>query len=196
VETAARLIGEHGVAGTTVDEVKTAAGVGGSQMYHYFQDKDDLVRAVISYQAGVLADGQRQADLGTAEGLRAWRDAVIAQAGNGEGGGCSLVSLAGQVAGTDPRARPLLADGFGRWLAAITEGLRRLDHAGQLPDGADPDALAVTLLATLQGGLVLAQVHRDTRPLETAIDTLLRLARHSRSDDPDDGGVLSRDDHR
>jgi hypothetical protein len=33
----------------------------------------------------------------------------------------------------------------------------------------------VTLLAALQGGLLLAQVQRDTRPLQTALDTLLAL---------------------
>ena len=57
---------------------------------------------------------------------------------------------------------------------------RRLRQAGQLPDGTDPDVLAVTLLATLQGGLLLAQVQRDPRPLETAVDTLLQLARSGR----------------
>jgi len=128
--------------------------------------------------------------LGSAEGLRAWRDMVIAQVRSGEAkGGCPLGSLAGQLAETDPRARTLLADGFGQWQAAIGEGLRRLRQAGQLPDGTDPDALAVTLLATLQGGLLLAQVQRDTRPLETAVDTLLQLARSSRPDVPAGSGV-------
>ena len=190
VEAAARLIYERGVAGTTLDDVKAAAGVSGSQMYHYFPDKDELVQAVISYQADVIAGNQRQADLGSAEGLRAWRDMVIAQARSGEGkGGCPLGSLAGQLAETDPHARTLLAGGFGQWQAAIGEGLRRLHQAGQLPDGTDPDALAVTLLATLQGGLLLAQVQRDTRPLETAVDTLLQLARSSRPDVPAGSGV-------
>ncbi len=190
VEAAARLIYERGVAGTTLDDVKAAAGVSGSQMYHYFPDKDELVQAVISYQADVIAGNQRQADLGSAEGLRAWRDMVIAQVRNGEAkGGCPLGSLAGQLAETDPHARALLADGFGPWQAAIGEGLRRLHQAGQLPDGTDPDALAVTLLATLQGGLLLAQIQRDTRPLETAVDTLLQLARSSRPDVPAGSGV-------
>jgi hypothetical protein len=44
----------------------------------------------------------------------------------------------------------------------------------------DPDALAVTLLATLQGTLLLAQVQWDACLLETAVDTLLQLARGSR----------------
>jgi predicted RNA polymerase sigma factor len=38
--------------------------------------------------------------------------------------------------------------------------------------------------AALQGGLVLAQVQRDTRPLETAVDTVLELARLRRRDGP------------
>jgi TetR/AcrR family transcriptional repressor of nem operon len=190
VEAAARLIYEHGVASTTLDDVKAAAGVSGSQMYHYFPDKDELVQAVISYQADVIAGHQRQADLGSAEGLQAWRDLVIAQARNEEGqGGCPLGSLAGQLAETDPHARALLADGFAQWQAAIGDGLRRLHQAGQLPDGTDPDALAVTLLATLQGGLLLAQVQRDPRPLETAVDTLLQLARSAQLDNPAETGL-------
>src|ERR1700730_15468998 len=151
VAAAARLIYEHGVASTTLDDVKAAAGVSGSQLCHYFPDKDELVQAVISHQADVIAGHQRQADLGSTEGLRAWRDMVIAQARSGEAKvGSPLGSLAGQLAETDPRARTLLADGFGQWQAAIGEGLRRPHHAGQLPAGTDPDALAVTLLATPQ----------------------------------------------
>lgn len=142
-------------------------------------------KAVISYQADVIARSQRQADLGSAERLRGWRDMVIAQATSQQGkGGCPLGSLAGQLALADPHARALLAGGFGQWQAALAEGLRRLHQAGQLPDGTDPEALAVTLLATLQGGLLLAQVQRDPRPLETAVDTLLQLARNGRPDIP------------
>ena len=39
----------------------------------------------------------------------------------------------------------------------------------------DPEDIATALLATLQGGLLLAQVQRSTRPLETAVDTLIAL---------------------
>jgi hypothetical protein len=59
--------------------------------------------------------------------------------------------------------------------------LRTLHTAGHLPASINPDDLAVTVLAALQGGLLLAQVHRDTRPLETAVDTILWLVRNVRS---------------
>jgi AcrR family transcriptional regulator len=174
---AARLIYEHGVAGTTLEDVRTAAEVSGSQLYHYFADKDELVQAVIDHQADVIVGNQQRADLGTIEGLKAWRDMVIAVAKSTDGmGGCPLGSLGSQLAESDPQARALVAAGFGRWSAAINDGLRALHTAGHLPAGINPDDLAVTLLAALQGGLLLAQVQRDTRPLETAVDTLLALA--------------------
>jgi len=189
VEAAARLIHERGVAATTLDDIRSGAGVSGSQLSHYFAGKDELVQAVIDYQAGTIAGNQRQADLGSPEGLRAWRDTVIAQVKSSESkGGCPLGSLAGQLAETDAQARALIAAGFGQWSAAITDGLRRLHDTGHLK-GTDPDDLAVTLLAALQGGLLLAQVQRDTRPLETAIDTLLELARISRQDAAADGEI-------
>jgi TetR/AcrR family transcriptional regulator, transcriptional repressor for nem operon len=180
VEAAARLIHQRGVAGTTLDDVKAAAEVSGSQLYHYFPDKNDLVQAVIDHQAGNIAGHQRQADLGSPEGLRAWRDMVITQAQSGNGqGGCPLGSLAGQLAETDPNSRALIAAGFQQWSAAIGDGLQRLQATGRLPAGIDADDLAVTLLATLQGGLLLAQVQRDTRPLQTAVDTILALTAQS-----------------
>jgi TetR/AcrR family transcriptional repressor of nem operon len=177
VDAAARLVYERGVAGTTLDDVRAAAEVSGSQLSHYFAGKDELVQAVIGHQAGIIVGNQEQADLATTEGIKAWRDMVIAVArSTGGKGGCPLGSLGGQLAETDPEARALIADGFARWSAAISDGLRARQAAGHLPAGTSPDDLAVTLLAALQGGLLLAQVQRDTRPLETAVDTILALA--------------------
>jgi AcrR family transcriptional regulator len=48
---------EHGVAGTTTEDILQAAGVSNSQLYHYFADKAELTRAVIAYQ---IVDFRRQ----------------------------------------------------------------------------------------------------------------------------------------
>jgi TetR/AcrR family transcriptional regulator, transcriptional repressor for nem operon len=176
VAAAARLMHEGGVAETTIEDVKAAAGVSSSQLYHYFADKEALVQAVIGHQADTIVGTTEQAGLGTPEEIRAWRDLVVAGSRRANGqGGCPLGSLGGQLAEVDVDARAQVADGFGRWSLAIRDGLRRLHAAGRLRSGMDPDDLAVTLLATLQGGLLLAQVERDTRPLETALDTFLAL---------------------
>lgn len=176
VEEAAALIHERGVAGTTLEDVKAAAEVSGSQMYHYFPDKDDLVQAVIDHNATGIVSRNRKV-LGGANGVEAWRKMVIAAARRTKAkGGCALGSLVGQLAESDPAARVLIASGFDQWAAAIGDGLRSLHAEGKLPPGVDPDDLAITLLATLEGGLLLAQAQRSTRPFETAVNTLLALA--------------------
>jgi len=177
VEEAARLIHERGVTGTTLDDVKVAAEVSGSQLYHYFSDKEELVQAVIDYQAETIVNNQRHANLGSVKGLRAWRNMVVTVARDTQAkGGCPLGSLGGQLAESDPEARTLIAAGFEQWSTAISDGLRTLHADGRLPPDIDPDDLAVTLLATLQGGLLLAQMQRSAGPFETAVDTFLALA--------------------
>ena len=175
VEEAAALIHERGVAGTTLEDVKAAAEVSGSQMYHYFPDKTALVQAVIEYQVDAIV-GRNRRVLDGANGVEAWRNMVITAAKRTQAkGGCALGSLVGQLAENDPEARALIATGFDQWEAAIGEGLRSLHADGKLPPGIDPDDLATTLLATLEGGLLLAQVQRSTRPFETAVNTVLAL---------------------
>ena len=176
VEAAAALIHARGVAGTTLEDVKVAAEVSGSQMYHYFPDKNELVQAVIDYQADTIVKHNRQA-LGSPKGVEAWRKMVVTGVRSTQGkGGCALGSLGGQLAESDPEARVLMAAGFDQWAAAISDGLRSLHTDGKLPSDIDPDDLATTLLATLQGGLLLSQLQRSSRPFEMAVNTLLALA--------------------
>ncbi|HUA10388.1 MAG TPA: TetR/AcrR family transcriptional regulator [Solirubrobacteraceae bacterium] len=176
VDAAADLIFRQGVAHTTIEDVRAAAGVSSSQLYHYFDDKPALVRAVVDHQADVMVGGQENFDFSTLDGLRAWRDFVIAaQREHGCSGGCPIGSLGGQLAETDPDARAHVSEGFKRWEATIQSGLREMHARGELAPGTDPDTLALALLAALQGGLLLTQVKRDTEPLEAALDAMIEL---------------------
>ncbi|MET0701789.1 MAG: TetR/AcrR family transcriptional regulator [Mycobacterium sp.] len=177
IDVAAQSIWERGVTATTLEDVKLAAEVSSSQLYHYFANKEQLINAVIERQADTLVNTTEEADLGTPESLAAWRDLIVGHASAIQGqGGCPLGSLGSQLAESDPQARTLVAAGFGRWASAIQNGMRALHSQGRLTAGIDPDDLAVTVLAALQGGLLLAQVHRDVRPLRTTLDTILTMA--------------------
>ncbi|HXP58563.1 MAG TPA: helix-turn-helix domain-containing protein, partial [Streptosporangiaceae bacterium] len=108
VAAAAELMFANGVAETTLEDIRSAAGVSGSQVYHYFEDKQALVRAVIDYQADAVLDAQSdQLDrLDTVPGLRAWRDFIVDhQRRLGCRGGCPIGALGAEVAETDDTAR-------------------------------------------------------------------------------------------
>ncbi|BBZ25856.1 transcriptional regulator [Mycolicibacterium madagascariense] len=172
VATAAQLMYDHGVAATSPGDVQRAAGVGPSQMYHYFQDKEAMIRAVITHRIDALLGTLEGLD--TMEGLRAWRDFVVdTQRRRNCAGGCPIGSLVGELAEPFPDCRADLAGGFDQWEAAIRAGLQAMYDRGELRRKADPQRLATVLLAAVEGGMLLAQVHRDTAPLETALDDAL-----------------------
>jgi TetR/AcrR family transcriptional repressor of nem operon len=173
---AAELMFEQGVAGTTTEQVRAAAGVSSSQIYHYFADKHALVLAVIEYQNETIVGGQEPmlAALDTMDGLRAWADFLVEHQRRLHcRGGCPIGSLGSELAEVDPVARVAVVAAFKRWEAGIRGGLRAMFDRGELGADVDPDALATSLLAGLQGALLLTQLQRDTAPLRTTLDVAL-----------------------
>lgn len=173
VAAAADLVYLRGVAGTSMEDVMSASATSKSQLYHYFADKDDLVLEVIGLQtARVLAAQEpylRQLD--SLAGLRRWRDAIVeANRTTGGIGGCPVGSLGSELADQSEHARALLARGFATWESWLCDGLQAMYDRGELAPDADPPALATAVMTALQGGLLLAQTTRATRPLELALD--------------------------
>jgi len=178
VAAATQVVAEKGALGASLDEVGARAAASRSQLYHYFDDKTDLLRAVAQTTNDTVLGAQEDlfASLGTWAGLVRWTDALVAlQQERGGKGGCPIASLLGQVGERDDDIRAVLADGFDRWEASIRAGLAAMVASGELQAGTDPDWLAASTLASVQGGLVLSQARRDARPLRRALDGALSL---------------------
>ncbi|GII30541.1 TetR/AcrR family transcriptional regulator [Planotetraspora mira] len=171
---AADLILKQGVAATHITDVREAAGVSGSQMSHYFHDKQALIKDVIAWQAESALDAHRHPELGKLDSFDAWRlwAKLITekQAARGCAGGCEFGSLAGQLVESDPETRADIAVGYEQWLDLFRQGLHIMRDRGDLRRDADPDALAHALLGTMQGGMLLAQTLRRIDPLRDALN--------------------------
>ena len=176
ITVAADLVRANGVRATSLDHVIDAAGVSKSQLYHYFDDKADLIRAVVDRTKTVLLDLQ-QAFLDRLDdwaGIGAWFDAIVAdETSRHARGGCPLGSLVPELADSDELAREVLARAFDEWQQHLTEGLRRLQARGELRRDTDPEHLATATMASLQGGLLLSQVRRNPGQLRVALDAAL-----------------------
>jgi TetR/AcrR family transcriptional repressor of nem operon len=172
VEAAAALLLTRGLAGTTLDDVKVAARVSSSQLYHYFDGKSALVQAVAALHTEnlVATQGPMLRHMEGLDSLRDWARFVVDNFRSFDFvGGCPLGSLGSEVAEYDELARQAISASLGRWEDALREGLSRLSEAGVLAPTADTEALAVALTVAVQGGLLLGKVHRSPRPLEVAM---------------------------
>lgn len=176
VSAAADLMYIQGVGETTLDDVLAASGASKSQLYHHFDGKEALVRAVIDLVGERTIEREKDAlgRVSTLRGLRRWRDALVQNNALHNGAyGCALGSLANDVADHDDAARESLNRLFEEWQELLGDVLRRLRDAGTLPKDASIDPLATGLMAALQGGYMLAQTARDVTPMATSLDMAL-----------------------
>ena len=166
------LMSERGVAAVSLDDVQAAADVGRSQLYHYFDGRDDLIHAVVDTTVETVlgggSDGPAHVDsFADIERWFARAESICSSVGGI--GGCPIGSLVGQLAEKDERARAALADGFARWETPLVDGLTRMRDRGEIEPGVPVAELADFLMAALQGGLLLAQVRRDPDQLRRAL---------------------------
>ncbi|MEU2063758.1 TetR/AcrR family transcriptional regulator [Streptomyces sp. NPDC013455] len=171
---AGELLWERGYAGTSPAMILQRAGAGQGSMYHHFSGKADLAAAAMARlseqmrartEEALAGDGSAVARLNSFLDLE--RDPLA---------GCRMGRLAqDHEVVADDVLRATTADFFG-WLGrrlteVLTEGVR----AGEFRPGTDPDLMASLLMATVQGGYVLARAHQDPAAFRRAVDGARRV---------------------
>ena len=180
VDAACDLVFERGVAGLNLDDVREATGTSKSQLYHYFEDKSDLIKAVVDRQAERVL-GVHGPALGAVDGwaaLRRWRNLVVRLVrAAGCHGGCPVGSLANELAELDESSRLRLSDVFAEWEGLVAAALQRMVDGGELRASSDVKQLSTAAMASLQGGLLLSKTSRSVQPLEVALDATIDYLR-------------------
>src|ERR1700744_944629 len=179
VNVAARLIFERGGANTSIEQVRRAAGVGGSQIAHYFRDKRDLTRQVVDARRNdVRAFHTQFGALDSIGALQAWADACVSDIATVyRVGGCIYGSLAGELIEADDEIHEDLSAGYDQWIELFRAGLTAMRDRGDLRPEADPRHLAVSLVVAHQGGAMLPHATGDPQPLRAAVNAAVDYVR-------------------
>lgn len=184
VEAAAQLVGDRGVAGTSLDDIMAASETSKSQLYHYFADKDALVCAVVEQRAAAVV-GFHESSLKTVRSLadlQRWRETVVRLNRSRRGvGGCPIGSLASELSDRSEGARHRLVESFQTWEGHFVAAFGTMVERGELSRTANLRGLAIAVLGALQGGLLLAQATRTSEPLELSLEMAMRHVASHRS---------------
>lgn len=164
VSTAASLFQRQGFAATGWRQVIAESGTPwGSQSHHFPGGKEELAVAALADSGDAYERLVRQV-FGVqhpADAVRTWvRVAGEVLEESGWGNGCPVATIALERAHDGGPISDACRSVFARWLDAIRAGLGEA--------GADPEQsarLATLVLASIEGGLLLARVERNRRPL-------------------------------
>lgn len=170
VTAAAMLIRENGAAETSLDDIRAATATSKSQLFHYFPGgRTDLLTAVARHEAGHVLEAQRPFldDLSTWQSWQDWRQAVLAHYID-LGSRCPLGTLTSELGKTSPEARAVVSELYETWEAALTRGVKALTNESALARDR-----ARSILAAVQGGVVILQATGRTEYLDIAITTAI-----------------------
>ncbi|GAA4930035.1 TetR/AcrR family transcriptional regulator [Streptomyces coeruleoprunus] len=179
IEATRELLWERGYVGTSPKAVQRLAGAGQGSMYHHFRGKPDLALAAIRRTAEEMRaaaarvlDGDGSAYARIEAYLLRERDVLR---------GCPVgrLTMDPDVVASDTLRAPVdeTLDWLrGRLAALVREGV----EGGEFDGALDPGRTAATVVATLQGGYVLARASGSAAAFDTAIAGLLELLRARR----------------
>jgi AcrR family transcriptional regulator len=172
VATAMDLFAFHGYATTGLAEIARKAKVLPGSLYHFFPTKQDLLLATLHRRHELLqpevldpiwngtADPIERV-FGLLQGYRRMLEATDFKHG------CPIGNLVIEVGNTSPPVRRQLVRNFDNWLDAIERCFR--DAEARLPADQDPRRLAVFVLVTMEGAVMLARAYRNFEAYDAAI---------------------------
>lgn len=175
----ATLMQRHGVAGTGIAEILTTSGVTRRSIYLNFPGgKAELVaaatRAAGEEMAATLRGYMDEPDpIGAFS--RMWSDVLVSTDFEG---GCPIVAAA---SGRDeaPEGASAAADVFAEWGQLLADRLRKDGIKGAVAQ-----TLSTTIVAAVEGAVILSRASRSTKPLEQVTHHLNELISQHRPAKP------------
>jgi len=156
------------------------SGAGQGSLYHHFKGKRDLAgQALWEVDAELRAIADRvfgSRDRTPLDRVRRFLDVLSREPLKG----CRLGRLAAESAIEDDAIRTPVTAWFEYAEAKLAEALVEAQGAGQLRKDLDAADLALSLIAMLQGGYLLARAHRDPALMHRALAGGLALLEPSK----------------
>jgi TetR/AcrR family transcriptional regulator, transcriptional repressor for nem operon len=188
VEAARALFWKHGYSSTGIAQILKEADAGSGSLYYFFPTKEDLLLAVLEWYRENLWPRvvqpvfDRVTDpieriFGILDGYR--RGLLM----TGFQHGCPIGNLALELADSHPAARQLLAVNFTGWRKVIEQCLA--ESANLLPEAVDREQLALFVLTTMEGAVMLARAYQDIEPYDAAVTQLRDYFDRLRRDETD-----------
>jgi len=181
IQQAATLFNQRGYSGSSISDVMACTGLQKGGIYRHFQNKEQLALAAFDY-------AQQQSTRRLVEAVAAETDAVqklLAFITTSHAltlqppvpGGCPILNTIVDSDDGDPALRERVVAVVTEWEQLIecivTDGMAR----GSIRRDIDPQAVATLIIATLEGGILLAQAHQSVVYLQYTVDHLVQYIR-------------------
>jgi AcrR family transcriptional regulator len=174
IEATRELLWERGHVGTSPRAIQQQAGAGQGSMYHYFTGKPDLALAAIRRTAAAMRATADQVLGGRGSAYERISGYLLRERDVLRGCPVGRLTMDPEVMASDELRAPVdetIGWLRGRLAGIVQEGLDQ----GEFDEVLVPDEIAATVVATVQGGYVLARASGSTAAFDAGVRGLLSL---------------------
>lgn len=172
VSQAATLFNVAGYAGTAISDIMAATGLEKGGIYRHFESKEQLALAAFDY----AADKVRERFAVGLAGHKHTVDAIIAFLEVFRSyaerppliGGCPILNTAIESDDTNPALRERVRAVIDEWRVTLRTLVQTGIARGEIRPDVDADRLALLIIATMEGAVMLARILNSAAPLEQA----------------------------
>jgi TetR/AcrR family transcriptional regulator, transcriptional repressor for nem operon len=174
IEIAAPIFNQRGYEGCSMQAVMEATGLEKGCLYRHFSSKEELAAEAFRY-ALRQAVKMRTADLDHIEGAVAKLRHIVqrfVEAPSPMAGGCPLMNTALDADDGNLVLRRLAAEGLSQWKSGLSGIVTGGIQSGEIMPHAEPQRIADTVIATLEGALMISRIEGTRNALRHAQATL------------------------
>ncbi|MGM0890851.1 MAG: TetR/AcrR family transcriptional regulator [Bacillota bacterium] len=165
---AREVIHSKGYQATSISDTLSAAKIGKGQFYHYFSSKRDLGLAVVEnliqeWDQKLILDILKSGDdpVSKLNNMLDWTVSYHSEMDSKTG--CPFGNLAIEMSEHDEHFRLKIQHFFERWIDGIQNVLDEMVEKNLFNDTIDPEKHAQTLIAMLEGGILLMKSQQDMK---------------------------------
>lgn len=175
IEIATSLVNRKGFGATTIQDVISATGLQKGCIYFHFPDKDALCLAILEKAREdflLFLESALSGDTPGASLENFFRQAVEKHLAAGFIGGCIFGNTAIEFSDTDSRFAAVIEQVFDEWLAMISRTVSAAQDAGEVRSDIHATALALHIVAAIEGGIMLSRLKKNEKPMKKCLDTV------------------------
>jgi len=170
IERSAPIFNQKGYAGTSLSDIMEATGLTKGGIYGNFKNKDDIALAAFDYNVNVMFDEFRKA-------IKSQKDAInklLTVLGFHKSimyhpilnSGCPILNTSIEVDDTHPELKVRAIKALDIWKASVVKIIKNGIRYGDIKSDISPDKYADVLISLVEGGLMMAKLHHNTKPLK------------------------------
>lgn len=173
IEKAAGLFNQHGYEATSIADVMAATGLQKGGVYRHFDSKEDLALAAFDFAVGVMSQRFVEALGPVSEPLERLRAIIKVYEripiDPPVPGGCPMLNAAVEADDTNPVLRQRAAAVMDDLRRVIKRNVREAQQAGKIRADVAPEAVAVMLICTLEGAVMMSKLYGNQSAMRLAV---------------------------